>query len=574
MPGLSASELIKIKDLYAFRSLTDQELHKVGAVSDLVEMGQDETLDVFEGDQAPFYMVLSGHLTLKQLRGSDSAAEDSLPYRAGLFFGADALLYGKVRRLRATAVSPTSLLYIPQTSLRNLIQTIPHFKEGLLFASQMQQWLRDKAFNSWIGNEELVYLISRKHPLFLVLRLIFPVLVMVFGLLLIAFGFTVETSSVQMASVWIGLLFLGAAVLWAIWRYIDWGNDYYVVTDQRVVWIEQVLFMYDSRREAFLSSIRNKRVSTSNWLERQFGYGDIIMTIFAGQLTFKNIPDPIGVDRMIDILVRRAQLKEKKIDVQETQNLILRKIDEVEKIMREEVDPIPPPPPPVKIIGPRLPTWQEIVAFFKADTRFEQGEMITYRTHILFLFVKTFLPGVLQLAVLLLMGWGIWRTLNGQDTIFSLPTILLLGICVSAVFFAIMLYHYMDWRNDMYQILPDKLIDRDHKPFQEENITQALLDSVLSLEVERENFLEMLFNYGTVVINSGSDQRLTFDNIPDPARALQDIYTYLNQFQQAQHKNEMLRQAEQSAVVLATYHLYEQSQRLQSDRTAPAPETE
>ena len=49
---------------------------------------------------------------------------------------------------------------------------------------------------------------------------------------------------------------------WAVWNYIDWGNDYYILTNQRVVWLEKVVGIYDSRQEAPLSTVLSVGVET------------------------------------------------------------------------------------------------------------------------------------------------------------------------------------------------------------------------------------------------------------------------------------------------------------------------
>ena len=64
------------------------------------------------------------------------------------------------------------------------------------------------------------------------------------------------------------LLFLAGAflvldILWAIWLVLDWGNDYYIVTSQRVVWLEKVIAVYDSRQESPLNTILAVAVETS-----------------------------------------------------------------------------------------------------------------------------------------------------------------------------------------------------------------------------------------------------------------------------------------------------------------------
>jgi hypothetical protein len=52
----------------------------------------------------------------------------------------------------------------------------------------------------------------------------------------------------------------------------------------------------------------------------------------------------------------------------------------------------------------------------------------------------------------------------------------------------------------------DKLVDKNHKPFQAETVIQALLKDINSMEIERPNALGIVLNFGTVVINSGTDQ--------------------------------------------------------------------
>ena len=75
------------------------------------------------------------------------------------------------------------------------------------------------------------------------------------------------------------------AVLWGIWNWIDWGNDYYIVTDQRVVWVEKVIWLYESRDEAPLTTILAVN-TTSTFLGRWLHYGSVIVKTFTGEITF------------------------------------------------------------------------------------------------------------------------------------------------------------------------------------------------------------------------------------------------------------------------------------------------
>jgi len=552
MTRIPAEMIPELKDLYAFRSLSDQEINYIAANAELYELEEGDKLFVTDGEYAPFYMVISGRVHLKE-ESAGSAREIPYPYKAGQFFGADKVLFERNRRSTATALVRTKLLELGPADLKMLLGEIPGLKEGLLFAVQMQQWLRGKAFR-WIGDDELVYMISRKHPFFLALRLILPVLVVLGSFLLFSLSFVLSTSSFRVVSFWASILVFSIGIFWGIWRFIDWGNDYYVVTDQRVVWIEQVLALYESRREAFLNSIRNKQVRTANWFERQFGYGDIIMTVYAGQIVFKNIPQPGQVNLLIDQLIRRSSVKLRKEDALETEKLIWGKMEDLEKTMIEKVDPIPPPPALKPKAGkPLLPSWKDFQAFFRLETRFKQGETITYRTHLVFLALKLFLPSLAMIFILGATGWQIWEDMAGRPTFLTIPTTLLTFFFSSVLIGAWALYHFSDWRNDIYQITPDKVLDKDHKPFQAEQVVQAFLEDIQSMEVERENVFEMLFNFGTVVINSGTDQKLTFDNIPNPARALQDIYSRMFLLQRSKQLKDLRQQQEQAAFAVAVY---------------------
>lgn len=558
MPGIPAHVIPSLKELYTFRALSNQEMANVAEVADLVELSAGSRFVIPPGAEAPFYMVLSGQVSLVEDRGGGKSVRHPYLYKMGQFFGADWILYNKNRRLIVTAESPARLLRLSAAGLRELLLSIPAFKEGLLYTSRIQKWLHSKPFD-WIEENELVYLITRKHALFLLIQLVQPSLVLLGAGILFGLSVVATISSLRVALIWIGMLVAMIGVLWLTWRYIDWGNDYYVVTDQRIAWVEQVLGIYESRREAFLSSIRSIQTSTAHWLERRFGYGDVIISVFAGQITFKNIPEPEAVHRLIELLFRRAEVQIQKETLRETQRILLERIRDVDKIMRDEVEiPAPPPPPPPPKARRRLvPTWQDIRAYFHFETRFQLGEVITYRTHLIYLLIKLFPPFLLLFATWVGVVIAIRGELQGQTIYPTIPTTILLGIVLT--FFALgwALYHFADWRNDIYQIAPDRLLDKYHKPFQEERIVQAFINDILSMEIERDNPMEVLFNIGTVVINTGAEQKLTFDDIPNPARAMQDIYNRLYKLRREQELAEKRRQIDQSAWMLATYHYYE-----------------
>jgi hypothetical protein len=84
------------------------------------------------------------------------------------------------------------------------------------------------------------------------------------------------------------------------------------------------------------------------------------------------------------------------------------------------------------------------------------------------------------------------------------------------------IYQYVDWRNDIFQVTPDQIIDIDKKPFGTEERRAAPLENILSTESERLGLTGYLFNYGTVYITVGG-AHLDFEDVLDPTAVQADI---------------------------------------------------
>lgn len=91
-----------------------------------------------------------------------------------------------------------------------------------------------------------------------------------------------------------------------------------------------------------------------------------------------------------------------------------------------------------------------------------------------------------------------------------------------------LIYQYFDWRNDLFQLTANQVIDLDRKPFGRESRRSAPLENILSIEYERRGLIPMLFNYGTVYITVGNTQ-LTFNDVYQPSVVQQDIFTRMSQ---------------------------------------------
>jgi hypothetical protein len=172
------------------------------------------------------------------------------------------------------------------------------------------------------------------------------------------------------------------------------------------------------------------------------------------------------------------------------------------------------------------PSWLKEILDTFLKVRFERDGVITYRKHWLVLLGKTFFPLVAFLALVILTGLLAYQELFRDGL--GIPALSVVGF-MGLIYFGVFLwwgYHYLDWNNDIYQLTADQIIDIERKPLGEEQKKTAALDSILSIEHAREGIIELVFNYGDVIVNVGQT-RFIFHGVHNPDRVHQDVADYI-----------------------------------------------
>jgi hypothetical protein len=324
------------------------------------------------------------------------------------------------------------------------------------------------------------------------------------------------------------------------------------VTDQRVVWVEKVIWLYESRDEAPLTTILAVNTATT-FLGRLLDYGSVIIKTFTGEITFRKLRDPQQMVAYIDEyrtrVQRGAERKEKwKIDQEIRERLGLEEDEYPETAVEEQ---------PVEIPAGEQEEKQSVSSgFFKNffTMRFEQDGVITYRKYWPTLFGKIWLPTLLIFLVLLAM---IILVSAFQSNWISAQTAqILFVLSIAFILFVLIpwwIYRYVDWRNDIYQVSDKNIIDLERKPLGTEVKKSAPVENILSLEHERVGFMGYMFNYGQVTINVG-DTRFVFRNVHDPARVQQDIFNRMYSLRRQKEKVEAAQQRQRFVDVIEVYH--------------------
>lgn len=524
-----------------FKSLNAEQIDRLADRFDLFSV--DQGFRFFsQGERADaFYLVLSGKVRLS--RKTEGGERVLATFVSGDHFGEEPLLYDLRRVATATAVEPSAILRMDKEGFRWLVMEFPQVKLSLQATIKTRRLARKRTY-PWLGEDETIYLMARKHQAALYAGLVPPVLVGWLSLACFYLAFEIDKPSVQLVLNWLGGFLFFATVLWGIWIWIDWGNDYYIVTNQRVVWLEKVVGIYDSRQEAPLTTVLTVDVQTDQ-ISRMLGFGDVVVRTFTGHIIMKQVAYPYQLAGLLDEFTDRSKEVAQKIESQMLER-------EIRVRLGLPTDPNLPPitaPIVVRPVFKKRPSGlrSSLDDFFKV--RFEEGGVITFRKHWILLVQDTWLP---TLILFLLAAAVVGRILELYD-VFSTGTVLLVSFTFGLISLIWWVYQYVDWRNDIYQLTSDQIIDIYRKPLGREDKKTAQLENILSLENKRRGIIGLILNYGDVIAMVGGAKFL-FQGVYSPASVQQEIFHRINERKKQMREAEANRERERIASWLAAYH--------------------
>ena len=534
-----------LKQQYLFQGLNDAQLAHVVTHVERIEKFKDDIIYAQGSPGDKFYVIFQGRVRVTQKEGQRERQLRIL--NAGDYFGEGGLLFKRPRSDTITALEPTVLLRLSREDFFELLEIMPSIRMNLS-ATAESRYLALKENFDWLSDDEVIYLIRRKHELFLLISLIPPVILGLIALPIFVLSFSQTSPSLTIAALLFGIFGMIGSVMWGIWNWLDWGNDFYIVTSQRVVWLERVIFFYYSRQEAPLTQVLSVNVKTS-FIGRIFNYGSVDVRTFTGGIPMQNMTDPKQFASYVEGFQSRAQRQQREAEAE-----VIEK--ELHKRIHKESEPLPvkpaPPKPAENKKKPKQSALQYILDTF-LKVRFEQDNVITYRKHWLVLIGKTLAPTMVFLMLVILYSLLLYQYLFRDGIgISGLPVSVLAGLLL----FAVILwwgYHYLDWNNDIYQLTPEQIVDIERKPLGEEQKKTAPLDSILSLEHARLGIIQLIFNFGNVVINVGQT-KFIFRGVHNPDQVHQDVADYIEARRRKRQEVEAERERKRMLDWFGTYH--------------------
>jgi CRP-like cAMP-binding protein len=530
-----------LKEQALFAKLAQNELAELASITHEESLSRGQSV-IRQGDDAHyFYLILEGQLRVSAEDEKEESRTINILF-PGEFFGDIALRYDEPYAATVTAEIDSKVLHIHENDFLDLLAKYPALEKRLDKLGRKIEKRTSKKFSGQ-NPDEIVLYYERRHWMALFIRQVKSLRIII-PLLLIAFlaNFYFDNLSfVEGLPRWIITFSLAATVLKIVWEGLDWSNDYYIVTNKRVIQIDEVFGLKYERYEAPLNKIENVSVKHANPIEETlFGYAEVeIATAAQGGpgrvLMLDYMPDANEIVERIELQLNKAKGLIQQYGREQKRKALLNKV----------FDPKPPAAKKKKTPKPK-PSWLQkrrqvlkkgftsLVDYIRPRTREEKGKTIIWRKHWIAL-AQTFIhPRAFLLTLLLIaIAAGLWTLPDEYSTYAQVG-----GIFVALAFLAGTWWFYEDWRNDKYILEEDKIIDLELLPLgfgKEERSTT--LDRIQDVRMTQNQPWMVWLGVGHVLIQTaGQDGDFTFDWVKDPQSVLKDIFQAIdNDEEKRQH---------------------------------------
>ena len=574
-PGLGdeemdAPELIGyLRQVPLFSHLSDAQMGRLISIVQVETFPRGSRLAVVGRPGRAFYYVLSGEALVSAAHARGRLRPVGY-LRPGSYFGVTSVLLGEPHDTTIEAKTDLTALVIYRVDLDRLRRAAPDLDESLLPPDEISVKMRHEAF-AWQNPDEVAVYFGRRHWIVLARSLFLPTLALaVVGLFLVA-ALRALPAGGQMV-VW--ALLAVAYVLAVVAYWIDWRNDYFVITTQRVAHRELSLLRYERRVEAPLSQVQDVTVKRGR-LGNILGFGDAVIQTAAkvglGAIVFDHVRDPEAAKETIFRQLYRIQAHARLAERESVRAELKRRLqwataDELaaQAQARKAPEPATPPQPAPKPrrAQPRIRLIPPI--------REETDSTITWRKHWYFL-VRRILHWFLASLVLVVLFVAY---LLGRLPLVPPGNLgVVLGTLVLAAVIGFNLWWQVtDWGNDVYIVTEDRLIDVEKRPlFGPEDRREATLDRVQNVNLSIPGPLAALLNFGDVDIETaGGEGKFTFTHVMAPHEVQREIMARVNRHRERRQQLESQQRRREIADWFAVY----QGLREEREKAAPAAPVE
>lgn len=527
----SAEEIIHIlQGVRLFSGLSRPQLRRLAPLVKEIPYPAQRTVDRQGEPGLRYYMILKGAVRVTRVDPEGRVAEVRR-LGPGETFGETSLLLGDVRDVTVETVEETVFLCIDKEDFDRLLAADPSVERALKMRPDVAERRRYPRF-SWLEPGEIPVKVLRRHFYALIDRLIISISLLGF---LVLWGFLLLFIRPGAIPFRIGgiMLLTGAVVSLGgiLYVYIDWRNDIYVLTNRRVVHRERVgaFLIHENFSAAPLQAIQNVQVSQVGPIGRILKFGDLVVETAgtAGQVVFRDIPDPWAVQQVI--LEQQARVRS--LARAQEREAIRRAVWHHFLFEEEGEAEKPPAPPPAERPGCFgwtrlffLPSWQR------------EGMTVTWRRHWITLL------GVIWMPLAIILGSTLAVVLIARLAPHISPTVAIVYALV--MFYAIpwFLWQFEDWQNDYFQVTATRIVQVDRLPlFLREQRREASLEQVTNIRFE-QGILGKILHYGDVFVETAAPAgTFHFQKVRRPQEVQREIFAHIEAARRRRQEEEARR---------------------------------
>jgi hypothetical protein len=543
-----AQLLGKLRHVDLLQSLSLEELAYIAERARLVRY-QAGDLIIRKGDaDRTLYITISG-----EVRAWDRTEEGKarlLNYHGvGDFFGEIALLEDKARAANVDAITDVELVAFDREGFERILE-YPQIRDYLRSWGQQRIQVSNRDFEGkhW---DEITIVMAHKSWFALLRMILLPaisfLLATALSVSLVVFASIateILTSLILATLVGIGL--------WIFWAYEDWQNDDLIVTSKRIIHIERVLIppFPIERHEVALNQVQDIVTRRNLWTSF-FGIQTLAVKT-AGTATIE-FPYLADAEWIRDEIFRARELAQVRSIGEERSQIRRRLMDELDREAGRAYEPVEQDEE--QQVTPEARGVLKILDYFVPRMRIVRSDRIIWRKHWLILAQDAVAPILLSLFSVALLVLALIR----PGFLSQVPSRWVLPLPVGATLFSLLwyLWVYDGWRNDIYIVTDERIIDVEGSPFhlKHESRVEGTFDVIQSVDYSSPNWLYRAFRIGDVTIDTAAQRAaFTFDLVAKPDKVQQEIFQRLTAYREEQAREGRERQYAEFSKWFGTYH--------------------
>lgn len=544
---------LRTNDLEALVTIAHSEFFAAGG--ELYHQSEDDNT---------LYIIQSGQVGLTHI-DPQGAPNDVGMREAGAWLGESSLLLGEPHDVTVRALNDVVAIAFSSKEFKELCDHTPGLFDRLTPREENASKINAPHYG-WQGEDEAVVIFVRQHKWALVRSMLVPIGVLVVAFVVVA----VLSQIIPTLTAFLVIVAVLIPLLIAFYVLIDWSDDYYVVTNKRLVHVDELPIIRKRREEAPLSSITEIQFARHSILAHVLDFGDLRVETFGGGVSMRDIPHPNlvkeAIQREIERVKARARASERSAIRDELRQRIFARTVSATELENSESgsSPVEQPQPSIfQIIGGAL-------GYFLPRLREVQGDTIIWRKHWIVLLQTSKWPllGLTITFMAFVIWWNHSVLLNWvPDNLWWLWVVIGLGL------FAWYLWLFEDWRNDQYIITPTRVIDIERRPFlMSETRREAALSKIQTTDLNIPSPSAQIFRYGNVSIRVPGAV-IEFKFVKDPAGVQAEITKRIAEFNRRVALNDARgRHTELSDWFAAYNQIQHQPQRPEIKRPPVSPE--